>query len=105
MYQFRIYTLRTAEALQIYATTHWPRHISSLQAFDVTVHGIWTDHDAGTHRLMALISYPPGADPVAVTTAYMASAEFAEDMEGFDVSNIVKVEELLLDPIALSPLA
>jgi hypothetical protein len=46
MYQLRIYTLRTAEALQDYATTHWPRHIPSLRAFGVTTHGNWTDHDA-----------------------------------------------------------
>jgi len=29
----------------------------------------------------------------------MASAEFAADMRGLDVSSIVKVEELLLDPV------
>jgi hypothetical protein len=40
MYQLQIYTLRTAEALDDYATVHWPRHIPSLRAFDVTTHGI-----------------------------------------------------------------
>ena len=29
----------------------------------------------------------------------LASAKFAADMRGFDVSSIVKVEELLLDPV------
>ena len=72
MYQLRIYTLRTVEALEDYATVHWPRHIPSLRAFGVTAHGIWTDHDADAHRLLALISYPEGADPAEVTTAYMA---------------------------------
>jgi hypothetical protein len=96
MYQLRIYTLRTAEALEHYATVNWPRHIPSLRAFGVTTHGIWTEHDAATHRLVALISYPDGADPAVVTSAYMASPEFAADMDGFDVGNIVNVEELLL---------
>jgi hypothetical protein len=105
MYQLRIYTLRTAETLEDYATTHWPRHIASLQTVDVTTHGIWTDHDTDAHRLVALISYPEGADPAAVTTAYMASPEFKADMDGFDVSNIIDVEELLLDPAAVSPLS
>jgi hypothetical protein len=73
MYQLRIYTLRTAEALKDHATAHWPRHIPSLGAFGVTTHGIWTDHDADAHRLVALISYPEGADPAAVTAAYMAA--------------------------------
>ena len=55
MHQLRIYTLRTAEALEDYATARWPRHIHSLRVFDV--------------------------------------------------SNIVNVEELLLDPTAASPLS
>lgn len=36
MYQLRIYAMRTADALQHYATVHWPRHIPSLRAFGVT---------------------------------------------------------------------
>ena len=105
MYQLRIYTLRTAEALKDYATTRWPRHISRLRTFGVATHGIWTDHDAGAHRLIALISYPEGADPAGVTAAYMAGAEFQADMAGFDISNVTNVEELLLDPAAASPLS
>jgi hypothetical protein len=61
-YQLRIYTLPTTEALEQYATVHWPRHTSSRQSFGVTTHGIWTDHDAEAHRLTALISYSDGAD-------------------------------------------
>ena len=45
------------------------------------------------------ISYPDGADPAEVQAAYMASPGFAADMDGFDVSNIINVEEVLLDPI------
>jgi len=51
MYQLRIYILRTAEALEQYATVHWPRDIPSLRAFGVTTRGIWTEHDAAVHRL------------------------------------------------------
>lgn len=98
MDQLRIYTLQTAEALQDYATTRWISHVRSLRAFGVTTRGIWTGHDTGAHRLIALISYPEGADPGEITASYMASAQFAADMRGFDVTSIVKVEELLLDP-------
>lgn len=105
MYQIRIYTLRTTEALQQYATVHWPRHLTSMPSFGVTVHGFWTDHQAGAHRLIALLSFREGADPAEFTTAYLASPELAADMQGFDVSDIVDVEELLLDPVAGSPLA
>jgi NIPSNAP len=105
VYQLRTYTLRTAEALQDYATVHWPRHIPSLRAFGVATHGIWTNHDGDAHRLVALIAYADGAEPGEVTTAYMASPEFAADMQGFDISDILNVEELLLDPAAASPLS
>jgi hypothetical protein len=104
MYQLRIYTLRTVEALEQYARVHWPRHISSLRAFGITTHGIWIQHDADAHRLLALVSYPDGADPAEVSMAYMASPGFAADMDGFDFGDIITVEELLLDPIAVSPL-
>jgi NIPSNAP protein len=105
MYQIRTYTLRTHEALQQYATVHWPRHLTSMPSFGVTVHGFWTDHEAGAHRLVALISFGAGTDPAAFTAAYLASPELAADMKGFDVGDIVAVEELLLDPVAGSPLA
>ena len=104
MYQLRIYTLRTVEALEQYATVHWPRHIPSLRSFGVTTHGIWTQHATDAHRLLALISYPDGADPTEVTTAYMASPGFAADMDGFDAGGIVRVEDLLLNPATASPL-
>jgi hypothetical protein len=105
MYQLRTYTLQTADQLEEYATVHWPRHITSLREFGVTTHGIWTQHNTDAHRLVALISYPNGADPTEVTNAYMASPGFAADMDGFDISNIVNVSEILLDPAAASRLA
>ncbi|WP_199513144.1 NIPSNAP family protein [Nucisporomicrobium flavum] len=105
MYQLRIYTLRTAETLQRYATVHWPRHLTSMPSFGVTVHGFWTDHQAGAHRLLALLSFREGTTPADFITAYLASPELAADMRGFDVGDIVAVEEVLLDPVAGSPLA
>ncbi|WP_369410503.1 hypothetical protein [Kribbella orskensis] len=66
---------------------HWPRHIPSLRAYGVTTDGIWTDHDAGANRLVALIAYPDGAEPGEVTAAYLASPRFAADMQGFTKSS------------------
>ena len=71
----------------------------------MTTHGIWTDHDADSYRLVALISYPQGVDPAAVTAAYLASPEFQADMQGFDLTNLINVEEILLDPTAASMLS
>lgn len=105
MDQIRIYTLRTTEALEKYATVHWPRHIASMREFGVTVRGLWIDHEADAHRLIALLSFRKGIDPAEFTTAYVASPEFAADMQGFDLDDITGAEELLLDPVAGSPLA
>ena len=102
MFQLRIYTLRSAEALERYATVHWARHVPSLAAFGVTTHGIWTQRD--DHRLVALISYPAGADPTALTREFMASPEFASDMAGFDPEDIVAVDSMPLDATPSSPL-
>jgi len=104
MFQLRIYTLRSAEALERYATIHWARHVPSLAAFGVTTHGIWTQRGDDDHRLIALISYPDGADPAALTRDFMTSPEFAADMEGFDPQDIVAVDSMLLDPTLSSPI-
>lgn len=103
MFQLRIYTLRSARALERYATVHWARHVPSLGMFGVTTHGIWTQH-GDDHRLIALISYPDGADHAALTRDFMASREFAADMEGFDPKDLVAVDSMLLDPTLSSPI-
>ena len=104
MFQLRIYTLRSLEALQQYATVHWARHLTTLKTFGVTTHGVWTERSGGAHRLIALISYPPGADPEQLTQHIMTSPQFAADMAGFDVTEIVDVQSVLLDPASFSPI-
>ena len=104
MFQLRIYTLRSAEALDRYAAIHWDRHIGSLEAFGVETRGIWTSRDGGENRLFALVSYQDGADPARVETEYLASSAFAADMAGFDPHDIVDVTSFLLDSTASSPI-
>jgi NIPSNAP protein len=104
MFQLRIYTLRSPEALRQYANVHWARHLPTFAAFGVTTHGVWTERSDDTYRLVALIRYPPGADPARLTEQIMASAEFAEDMAGFDVDDIADVQSLLLEPMPFSPI-
>ncbi|MGX9791818.1 NIPSNAP family protein [Mycobacterium sp. MMS18-G62] len=104
MFQLRIYTLRSPEALQRYATVHWARHLATFTTFGVTTHGVWTERSGGANRLVALIRYPPGADPEQLTRHIMTSAEFAADMAGFNVDEIIDVQSVLLDPTSLSPI-
>ena len=104
MFQLRIYTLRSPEALQQYATVHWARHLMTFTTFGVTIHGVWTHRCDDTNRLFALIDYPPGADPEQLTQRIMSSQGFAADMAGFDVGDIVDVESVLLDASPSSPI-
>jgi NIPSNAP protein len=103
MFQLRIYTLRSAEALTQYATTHWARHMPTFATFGITTHGIWTQRDGDTNRLIALISFPNSADPTTLAAEVMASPEFAADMAGFDSQDIVAVDSILLDATEFSP--
>lgn len=105
MIQLRIYSLRSSEALQQYATVHWARHVATFTSFGITTHGVWTDQSGSTNRLVALISYPPGADPDHLTQQVMASPQFAADMAGFDIDNdITDVQSLPLGPTPFSPI-
>ena len=104
MFQLRIYTLRSPEALRRYAEVHWSRHLPTFATFGVTTHGVWTEHGDDAHRLIALIGYPPGAHPDEVSRRIMASPDFATDMAGFDVADILDVQTTLLDPTPFSPI-
>lgn len=104
MFQLRTYALRSPAALRQYATVHWARHLATFEAFGITTHGVWTERGGDANRLVALIGYPQGADPDQLTRHIMASPEFAADMAGFDVDDIVDVRTTLLDPTAFSPI-
>ena len=104
MFQLRIYTLRSPEALQQYAVVHWARHLATFTAFGVATHGVWTEVSGGANRLVALIRYPAGADPDQLTRHIMTSPEFATDMAGFDAGEIVDVQSVLLDATSFAPI-
>ena len=104
MFQLRIYTLRSPEALQQYATAHGARHLATFPTFGVTTHGVWTERSGGANQLVALIRYPPGADPEQLTRHVMTSPQSAADMAGFDPNEIVDVQTVPLDPTSFSPI-
>jgi hypothetical protein len=104
MFQLRTYTLRSPDALQRYAAVHWGRHLTTFATFGVTTHGVWTERGGGVNRLVALIRYPRDEDPEQLTRQIMDSPEFAADMAGFDVDEIVDVQSVLLDPTSISPI-
>ena len=103
MYQLRIYTLRSVEALERYATVHWTRHIPSLEAFGVATHGIWTERDGRAHRLIALVRFKDGVDPTRLTTEYMPVQNFWRHGRFRPPGNCPRIS-FLLDATGSSPM-
>jgi hypothetical protein len=105
-YQLRVYTLRSSDALTAYEKI-WAQHIPGMSKHRITTHGVWTMPEApasGTPRLYALVSYRDADDVQERLEEYLSSREFRADMEGFDISQIVGLDETLLTPTVDSPL-
>lgn len=101
--ELRTYTLADAAALNRYIDEFWPRHIRTLRAYGIDVHGVWTDA-AGPHRVIALVGYRPGADPQRLAATYRDSQDFLDDHAHFDPGLIIATEVRELTPIACSGL-
>ncbi len=104
MYRLRVYTLKDSASLAVYRDVYYPRHFGSFAEFGISIHGIWTSPEDDVPRLYVLTSFPADTDPVQIERDYMQSPGFKADMEGFDRSNIVRVETTLLAPTDASPL-
>ncbi|MFJ9833498.1 NIPSNAP family protein [Streptomyces sp. NPDC101169] len=102
-YQLRVYTLRSPEALAAYEGI-WAKHIPGMAKHRITTHGVWTAPAVEAPRLYALVSYTDADDVQERLDAYLSSPEFREDMEGFDIGQIVDVDESALTPTPASPL-
>ncbi|MFF4490097.1 NIPSNAP family protein [Streptomyces sp. NPDC001544] len=105
-YQLRVYTLRSSAALSAYEKI-WARHIPGMAKHRITTHGVWTVPAApgsDTPRLYALVSYEDAEDVQERLEAYLSSPAFRADMEGFDIGQIVGLDETLLTPTVDSPL-
>ncbi|MFF4845133.1 NIPSNAP family protein [Streptomyces collinus] len=105
-YQLRVYTLRSPDALSAYENV-WAQHIPGMAKHRITTHGVWTVPAApgsGTPRLYALVSYRDADNMRERLEAYLSSPEFRADMEGFDIGQIIDVDESALTPTADSPL-
>ena len=103
-YEMRVYSLRTKEALDFYASTVYPRHLHNFGQFGVQAHGLWTQKNDAAHRVFVLVSYAAGDDPQEVAQRYIQSPEAANDARGFDVADILNVDSTILLPSPNSPL-
>ena len=103
IFELRVYTMRTKEALDFYVGTVFPRHLHNFPSFGVEAHGVWTAKADVTPRAFVLVSYAEGDDPGEVAQRYIQSPEAANDARGFDVADILGVESTVLMPAAGSP--
>lgn len=103
MLEVRTYTLASEEALEQYATVHWARHIASLAKYGITTHHVWREVGGDRPHLIAVVEYEADADPRAVTEAYMTSAEFRDDMDGFEMSGIQGVSSVFVEAASSDP--
>ena len=103
-FELRQYTLRTQAALDFYTGTVYPRHLDNFHLFGVQPHGLWSQKDDPAHRVVVLLSYAEGDDPVEVAQRYIKSPEAAKDASGFDVADILSVDSTILVPFEASPL-
>jgi len=54
-FEMRVYSLRTKEALDFYASAVYPRHLNNFGLFGVEAHGLWTQKDDVAHRIFVLV--------------------------------------------------
>lgn len=96
MYQIRIYTLASPEAADEYFSVNWKRHVNSLEKFNIHTESVFKETGTdGRTRVFAVCRFDEGADIEALNKAYMKSAEFHEDMQGFEMDKILNVDEVL----------
>ncbi|KHE02318.1 hypothetical protein GC090_10650 [Pantoea sp. JZ29] len=93
MKQVRIYTLKDKQSAEIYFHRHWPRHMASLPAFGIYVNHVYLGKEC---QVIATVTYQEDAEIQAINQKYMASKEFMSDMEGFDMSSILRVDEIII---------
>jgi len=99
MNQLRIYHLTDKEAANTYFTTHWTRHLNSLPKFGFKVEGVWLGQSPeNENQVIAVVSFPDDADVDQLTRTYMTSSEFQQDMAGFNMQTIQRVDSQLMKP-------
>ncbi|HLL64957.1 MAG TPA: hypothetical protein VK453_04310 [Micromonosporaceae bacterium] len=95
-FQVRTYTLATAEAAQAYLGV-WAKHAVSLKAFGIQTLKYEVAPGTDGLQIRALVAYPAGSDPAVLDVAYRASAQFKEDMVGFDFTQMRGAVSRLVD--------
>lgn len=100
-YHLRRYMLTSEDATAAYLKI-WRAHVSSLAALNIITEGFFTVLER-PREVVALLRFSEDADPEQTIRDYMASPGFAQDMVGFDMAQIKRVEIQTLSPGVGSP--
>ena len=93
MKQLRVYTLKNEESAKVYFSQHWPKHMISLPKFGIFINNVYLGCNEKSNQVMAVVTFPHECDIQALNEKYMNSPEFREDMHGFNMTDIVRVDE------------
>jgi len=84
----------------LYFHKHWQRHLISLPKYQIQVDSVQLERVNGTDapcRVFALVHTDTDeVDMASLNAAYMQSADFKADMDGFPMDSILNVEEVAL---------
>lgn len=99
MKELRIYTLKNKEAMEKYANIHWERHLKSLPKFGYKVDNVYKSQDENKYQVIAIVSHNSKEDLIKENEKYMNSQEFKDDMQGFQMEDIINVETVIMAEI------
>ncbi|TPR12304.1 hypothetical protein [Apilactobacillus timberlakei] len=96
MKQLRIYTLKDKKSAKEYLSNHWTKHMKSLPKFGINVDNVFMEKNSLDYcRVFAIVSTEKD-NLIEMNKKYMNSNDFIDDMSGFNMDNIIKVEDINL---------
>lgn len=99
MKALRIYTLKNQAMADLYFNVHWQRHLISLPKYHIQVEDVQLEQVKEADkpcRVFALVYTENGDDMETLNAKYMQSDDFKDDMEDYDMTAILNVEEVKL---------
>jgi hypothetical protein len=100
-YQLLTYHLITAEATKNYAGL-MAKHIENLRTHGIETHGVFTS-PSRYNQVLALVSYIEGTDQALSASGYLSSPDFRTDFTGFDWRQLIRKEDIVLNPLYAAP--
>ncbi|WP_343711379.1 hypothetical protein [Kosakonia radicincitans] len=96
MKQLRIYTLKDKESAEKYFRTCWPKHMVSLPKFGIFINSVYLGGNEQDNQVIAVVTFPEEGDVNLLNRQYMQSPDFSEDMRGFNMTDIIHVDEIAI---------